>query len=124
VLVHRLAAPRVERLALRIHRVVVLEQVLADVEVARLDLLLGVLDHAREQAVLDRLALLHADAVPPLLHAVGLEDAQQIVFEREEELARAGVTLAAGPAAQLVVDAAALLPLRSPGVEAPPPPPP
>ena len=52
---------------------------------------------------------------PSLLqHAVelvGAEDAHQVVFERQEELGMAGVALAAGTAAQLVVDAAALVAL-------------
>ena len=41
----------------------------------------------------------------------GAEDAHQVVFERQEELRGAGVALAAGAAAQLVVDAPALVPL-------------
>ena len=40
----QLLAQRVDGLALRVHHVVVLEQVLADVEVALFDLLLRVLD--------------------------------------------------------------------------------
>ena len=44
-------------------------------------------------------------------HPVGAEDAHQIVFEREEEPAGARVALAAGAAAQLVVDAPALVAL-------------
>ena len=114
----RLQAPGVEGLALLVHHVVVVEQVLADVEVARLDLLLGVLDHAGEHAVLDRLALLDAHPIPPLGDAIGLEDAQQVVLEGQEELARAGIALAAGAAAQLVVDAPALVALGAEDVQA------
>ena len=59
---------------------------------------------------------------PSLLqHAVelvGAEDAHQVVFERQEELGMAGVALAAGAAAQLVVDAPALVPLGAEHVEA------
>ena len=62
--VEDVAAKPIDRLALLVHDVVVLEQVLADVEVARLDLLLGALDRARHHARLDRLALLHARACP------------------------------------------------------------
>ena len=43
--------------------------------------------------------------------AVGPEDAHQVVFERQIEARRAGVALAAGAAAQLVVDAARLVAL-------------
>ena len=45
------------------------------------------------------------------VHALGAEDAHQVVFEREIEQRAAGVALAAGAAAQLVVDAAALVAL-------------
>ena len=46
------------------------------------------------------------------------EDAHEIVFERQEELGGAGVALTAGAAAQLIVDAAALMPLGADDVEA------
>ena len=49
---------------------------------------------------------------------VGAEDAHQIVFERQKELRVAGVALAAGTAAQLVVDAPALVPLGAEHVKA------
>ena len=75
------APPGVEGLTLAVHHVVVVEEVLANVEVAGLDLRLGVLDHAREHAVLDGLTFLDAHAVPPLRHALGLEDPQQVVLE-------------------------------------------
>jgi hypothetical protein len=42
-------------LALLVHDVVVLEEVLPDLEVVRLDALLGRLDRARHEPVLDRL---------------------------------------------------------------------
>ena len=61
----------------------------------------------------DRLALLEAEALQHRVHALGAEDAHQIVFEREEELRGAGIALAAGAAAQLVVDAPALMPLAA-----------
>jgi len=51
------APARVDHLALLVEHVVVLEEVLANVEVVRLDLLLRVADGARDEAVLDRYAL-------------------------------------------------------------------
>ena len=42
-------------------------------------------------------------------HPVGAEDAHQVVFQRQEEARPPRVALAAGPAAQLVVDAPALV---------------
>ena len=46
------------------------------------------------------------------------EDAHQVVFERQEEARAAGIALAARAAAQLVVDAAALVALGADHVEA------
>src|SRR5262245_7153451 len=113
-----LAALPVEALALLIGDVVVVEQVLAHVEVAGFDLLLRVLDRARHHAVLDCLAVLEPEPLHPRLDLVAAEDAHQVVFERQVELRRARVALAAGAAAQLVVDAAALVPLRAEDVQA------
>ena len=44
-------------------------------------------------------------------HPVGAEDPHQVVFERQEEARRARIALPARAAAQLVVDAPALVPL-------------
>src|SRR5581483_4715325 len=69
------------------------------------------------EAVLDRHALLHAEALHEPLHAVGTEDAQEIVLEGEKEARRAGVALAAAAAAELVVDAAGFVALGTDDVE-------
>ena len=59
------------------------EQLLADVEVVRLDLALRLLDLAREHAALDDLAFLHAGHLQPALRAIRIaEDAHQVVFHR------------------------------------------
>ena len=63
-------------------------------------------------------ALLHAEALHQALHAVGAEDAQQVVLEREVEARRAGIALPAAAAAELVVDAARLVALGAEDVEA------
>ena len=55
------AAQRVDVLALLVHHVVVLEEVLADGEVLRLDLLLRALDRLGDHPVLDRDAFFHAE---------------------------------------------------------------
>ena len=118
------AAQRVDGLALLVHDVVVLEQVLADVEVVALDLLLGALDRLGEPGVLDLLALLHAQRLHQPGDALGAEDAHQVVLERQVEARGARVALAAGAAAQLVVDAARLVALGAEDVEAAQRPPP
>ena len=105
-------------LALVVHHVVVLEDLLADVEVARLDLLLRHLERLVHPRMGDRLAFLQAERLQHAVHALGAEDAHQVVVERQVELGAARVALAAGAAAQLVVDAAALVALGAEHVEA------
>ncbi len=112
------AAHVVDRRALLVHHVVVLEQVLAHAEVLRLDLLLRALDRARHHAVLDRNALFHAEPQHQAADALGAEDPHQVVLQRQVEARRAGVALAAGAAAQLVVDAARLVALGAEDVQA------
>src|SRR5207248_8711465 len=113
-----LAAHAVDDLALLVHDVVVLEQVLTDLEVVIFDALLRGGDGARHEPVLDRLALLHAQPLHDLLDPVAAEDAQQIVLEREIEVRGAGIALTAGAAAQLVVDATRLVTLGADDVQA------
>ncbi len=113
-----LPAQGVDRLALVVHHVVVLEQVLPRVEVHRLDLGLGVLDRLVDHRRLDRHVLFHAQALHQAGDAVGAEDPHQVVFEAQEEARGARVALATGAAAQLVVDAAALVPLGAEDEEA------
>src|SRR6266581_201608 len=115
----QLAAQAVDFRALLVVDVVVLQEVLADLEVARLDLLLGSLDRAGHHAVLDRDPLLHAEALHQAGDAVRPEDAHQVVLEGHVETGRARVALAPGAAAQLVVDAPRLVPLGAQDVQPP-----
>ncbi len=113
----RCVAQAVDDLALLVHHVVVLEQVLADVEVVRLDPLLRAADRAGHQRVLDDLALLDAQRSMMAGDALGAEEAHEVVLERQEEARRAGIALAAGAAAQLAVDAARLVALGAEDVQ-------
>ena len=114
----QLVALLVDHLALVVGDVVVFEQLLADVEVARLDLALRVLDRARDHAVLDRLAFGHLQPLHDRADALAGEDAQQRILERQVEARAARVALAAGAAAQLVVDAPRLVALGADDVQA------
>ena len=78
---HDLDALLEDHLALVVHHVVELEQVLADVEVARLDLLLRLFQRLVDPRVDDRLALFKAELLQHAVHAFGAEDAHQVVFE-------------------------------------------
>jgi hypothetical protein len=109
--VHQFDALLEDDLALVVHHVVELQQVLADVEVARLDLLLGLFQRLVDPRMDDRLAFLEAELLQHAVHALGAEDAHQVVLQRQEELRAARVALTAGTAAQLVVDAAAFVAL-------------
>ena len=61
---------------------------------------------------------LQAELRQHAVHALGAEDAHQVVLERQVELRAAGIALAAGAAAQLVVDAAGFVALGAEHVEA------
>ena len=110
-----LVAVLVDDPPLLVHDVVVLEHALADEEVLLLDLALGLLDLLGEHARLDRLLVAlvvdGAEAVEDLVDAVAGEQAHEVVLGGQEEARLAGVALAAGAAAQLVVDAARLVAL-------------
>src|SRR6266851_1748610 len=108
----------VNRLALLVHHVVVFEQVLAGVEVLGFDGFLRVFDAAGDELGLDGHAFSHAQAVHEGLDALATEDAHEIVFEREKEARRAGITLAAGASTQLIVDAAGFVALGAENVQA------
>src|SRR5215831_9525988 len=78
----------VDDFPLLVHHVVVLEQVLSDLEVARFNALLGRADRSRDQLVLDRLALLHAEPVHDALDPLGAEDPEEVVLEGQVEPGR------------------------------------
>jgi uncharacterized protein YydD (DUF2326 family) len=84
---HQLDALLEHDLALVVHDVVVFQEVLADVEVARLDLLLRLLQRLVDPGMDDRLVLLEAELLQHAVHAVGAEDAHQVVLQRQEEVA-------------------------------------
>src|SRR5690606_2349250 len=116
--VHQLSALLVDDLALVVRDIVVLEELLTNIEVVRLDLTLRPLDLARQHLALDRLAGLHAGAGQEPLGALRIpEDPHQVVFHRQIEAARARVALTAGSAAKLVVDASGLVPLCADDVQ-------
>ena len=110
-------APGVDHLALLVHDLVVLEDVLADLGVAGLDGVLGPLDGLGHHLGVDRHVVGQGPAHHPV-HGAGGEQAHELVLERQEEPALARVALAAGAAPQLVVDAAGLVALGAEHVQA------
>src|SRR6202795_2898088 len=87
------AAEAVDDLSLLVHHVVVLEEMLAELEVARLDPLLGGADGPRDELVLDGLAFLHPQPLHDALDALGAEDPEQVVLEGQVEARGARVAL-------------------------------
>ena len=107
----------VDDLALLVEHLVVLEDVLADLGVLPLDLGLRALDLPGDHLGLDRHVLGDVEAVHHRLDRAGPEAPHQLVLQRQVEPRLARVALPAGPAAQLVVDAAGLVPLGAEHVE-------
>src|SRR5579862_3280568 len=97
----------VDAAAVPVEDVVVLEDVLAHDEVLLFDLLLRALDLPAEDLRLHRLVLRDLEALHDPLDAVAGEQAHEVVLAGEVEARLAGVALAAGAAAKLVVDASA-----------------
>ena len=117
LVVHKVDALLEDDFALIVHHVVEFEQVFARIEVARLDLLLGLFQRPVDPGVGDGLVFLDAELAQHVVHALGAEDAHQVVFKREVEFGGAGVALAARAAAKLVVDAPAFVALGAKHIE-------
>jgi hypothetical protein len=113
IVLHPFDALIEDNLALIVHHVVELQKVLADVEVARLDLLLRLFERLVDPGMNDRLVLFQSKLLQHAVELVGPEDPHQVVFEREKELGMTRIALAARTTAQLVVDAAAFMALRA-----------
>ena len=111
-------AVAVDTLPLLVHDLVVLEQVLADLEVPLLDLLLRGFDAPRDQAALDPLSFRHAQPFEDALDPRTGEDPHQVIFQGQVEAAAARVALAAAAAAELQVDAPCLVTLGADDMQA------
>src|SRR5262249_54710158 len=116
--VEDLLAAHVDHLALLVHDLVVLEDVLADLEVAILDRALRTFDRLGHHPCLERDVVGEGLPHHPV-HGPRREEAHELVLEREVEAALARVALAPRPAPELVVDSAALVALRAEDVEPP-----
>ncbi len=79
---------------------------------------LGRGDALGDEAGLDGHVLFHAETQHEILHALAAEDAHQVVLQREIKARTAGVALAAGAAAKLIIDAPRLVPLGAEHVQA------
>ena len=109
------AAVVIDGFPLTVEHVVVLEHVLAHLSVAGLNLRLGGTDSARHNLGLDG-RVVEAATHERLRHA-RVEQAHEVVGEREVEAALAGVTLTTRTTAELVVDAAGFVTLGTEDVK-------
>ena len=109
--IENLLPVRIHLLALLVHHLVVVEQVLSHVEVAFFDLLLGPFDPLADHAAFNGFPFLHAQPSENVLDPFSGEDSHQIVFQGQEETARTGIALAAAAPAQLQVDAPSVVTL-------------
>ena len=112
--VENLVALLVDDLALSVHDVVVVEDVLTHGKVDFLNLALGALNGLGDHLCLNRHVVRHLvlghhrrDAI----HTVAAEQAHEVVLEREIELGLARIALTAGAASELVVDTTGLVAL-------------
>ena len=97
--------------ALLVQHLVVLEHVLADLEVLLLDLRLRRTDRAGDHLRFDRHLVGNVQRVHDLLDRRAVEQPHQVVAEREVEARLPRVALTTGAPAQLVVDAPRVVPL-------------
>ena len=101
----------VNALALAVEHVVVLEQVLADIEVGALDARLRAFHQPADHADFHRHGVVNLHALHQALGLLAAKAAHQLIFQREVEARGAGVALAGGAAAQLVINAPGLVAL-------------
>ena len=114
---HDLLALLEHDLALVVEHVVVFQDVLAHLEIARFDLLLRFFERLVHPRMGDRFAFFETQPLQDRIHALRPEDAHQVVLQAQEEFRRAGIALTARTAAQLVVDAPAFVAFRADDVE-------
>ena len=111
------SALTVDDLTLAVQDVIVLQHVLANLEVLPLDLALGRGDRARDQLGLDRDVVGDTGAGHEPIDQAGVEQAHQVVLQRQVEPAFTRVALTTRAAPQLVVDPPRLVPLSAEHIE-------
>ena len=96
---------------LLVQYIVIFQHGFTNVKVAAFHLLLGVFQRFADHLDLDGHGVIHTDFVQHGFKAVTAKQTHQIVIHRDIELAAANIALASGTAAQLVINAAALMAL-------------
>ena len=104
--------------SLGVHHVIVFQNALSGAEVPAFHVLLGIFHGTGQDLRINGGIFIQSQGVHHAHDPVGGEQTHQIVFQTQVEPAFTGVTLTAGTAAQLVVDAAALMALGADDVQA------
>ena len=95
----QLVAKAIHSLALFVHHVVILEQMLAGFEVLGFDRLLRGFDTPRDKPRLNGDALFHAQPLKQVRNPLLGEDAHQVIFQGQIEAGGAGIALASSTSA-------------------------
>ncbi len=106
-----LAALRINNLTLLIHNIVIFQHILTHIKIARFHFLLRMFNGPRNEFMLNRFILFHAQLIHDRCNIISSEQAQQIILQRQIKPRRPRITLAPSTAAQLIVDTARLMPL-------------
>src|SRR5690606_36893160 len=112
----------VHDLALAVHRLIVLDEVLADVKVVALKAGLRLLDGIAQNTRLDGHILRDVQPLHDALRAVAAEPQHELVLQRQVEARRTGVALARRTPAKLVIDTPRLVALCADNMQAAIPP--
>ena len=102
---------RVNNLTLLVHNIVILQDMLTNAEVTCFNLLLRIFDGLGNQAVFNRLIILHAQLIHDASNIITAEQAHQVILQAQEEFGRTGVTLTGATTAQLVINTTAFMTL-------------
>ena len=112
VAIQDLATLCVDDLPLLIIDLVILQQVLSDRKVIRLDLFLCLFNGIGQHLMLNLLTLMNAKCPECAHHLIRAKQPHQVILQGNVELGLTRVTLSAGTATQLVIDPSGLMPLR------------
>ena len=102
----------IKHLALLIHDVVIFQDIFTDIEIPCLHAFLRPLNRIGNHGGFDLFVFLQPHFFHEIFDAVPAENAKQIIFQRQEKLRTAGIPLASGTSAQLIVDTTTFMALR------------
>ena len=112
------AALGIDGPTLVIHHLVVFKNLLPNVVVIGFDFPLGPFERSGQHSRLDRHVLFHAEHLHQAGHPIAPKDPQQVIFQAQEKPSGTGVTLAACPPAQLVINPARFVAFRTDHMQA------